>query len=104
MPFDGVMKVSKVTTALIAARDRLEEGWSQYHGRDRGGVCLAIALCDAAHSVDADVLSVIGIVKQAIHNEGGGLAIWNATHTKEEVIDACNQAINLSLDVYALAA
>jgi hypothetical protein len=108
MPFDGVLEVSKVTTALVAARDRLERGWSRYHARSREGVCLAMALCDSARDVDVNVFLLAKVIDQTIDIKFGGIAAWNASHTKEEVIAACNKAIDISLNVsvdeYALAA
>ena len=94
MPFDGA-GFDQRSALLIAARERVERGWSHGSGRSRDGVCSIVALSDAADDLglglevflDAHML-LAGVV-------GGCVSDWNDApgRTKGEVLAVFDRAI-----------
>ena len=85
--------MGEVVDVLLAAKDRIIDGWVPHAPRRHGEVCAAAAIFreDAQWSVEIDALDLL---QQTI---GTGITVWNDAQTdKQVVIDAFDAAIRLA--------
>ncbi len=93
MPFDGTYQAS--TRVLITAHERIVSGWSPKNERSREGVCLAVALSEAALAEAVDFPTVYRFVRPFLGISGPeGISTWNDAEgrTKEEVLEVLDRA------------
>lgn len=106
--------MGKVKDVLVAARNRIARGWTQYSGQDhRGHVCSVFALnaaatevlhsgdhncrsCDAANQAGAVLIQAISEVTGS--DWSGNIVGWNdyPGRTQDEVLHAFDHAIKLA--------
>ncbi|SRR5258707_14593878 len=103
MPFDGTTyEPLLIHDSLVEARSLIERGWCGTGPRSPVGVCMTVALSDAAarkHDYDVYLKAQLALLA-AVKDTGfacGGMVEFNDSHTKEEVLAVFDRAIS-SLD------